>query len=152
MISSFYENTIAGSNVVDCSTFLSNLFQTHPNLDRNEFDKDIREIDWKRVVDSLEATAITSKWEVPEAKGGAKGKSTSIQSFKLKSGDVLGLGCKSTSDCLLIKGLKSFFPQHSFKFGDDEQKAMLKKPLEELLLMKQNDNLTYSEFKKLMTF
>lgn len=78
MISSFYENTIADSNVVDCSTFLSNLFLNHPNLDKTELNKDIREIDWKRVTDSLEASAITSKWEVPEAKGGAKGKSTSI--------------------------------------------------------------------------
>ena len=152
MNSSFYENTIADSNVVDCSTFLENIRLNHPGFDETEFAKDIREIDFQTLIASLNPQALTAKWELPEVKGGAKSKSTSIQSFRLKTGDVLGLGCKVSSNCLLIKGLKSFFPQHSFKFGDDEQKAMLKKPLEELLLMKQNENLTYGEYKKLMSF
>lgn len=50
----------------------------------------------------------------------------------------------------MIKGIKSFFPQHPYKFGDDEQKALLKKPLNELMLFRQN--MSYSDFKKLMTF
>jgi len=78
MVSSFYENTTVGSNVVDCPTFLSNVYNTHTNFDKAEFDKDVREVDWKKVVESLDMDKITSKWELPEVKGGAKGKSTSI--------------------------------------------------------------------------
>ena len=48
--------------------------------------------------------------------------------------------------------MKSFFTQHPFKFGDDEQKALLKKPLAELMLIKQQDSISYGDWKKLMTF
>ena len=53
---------------------------------------------------------ITAKWETPEVKSGTKSKGTGIQSFRLKTGDVLGIGNKVSSNCLLIKGIKSFFP------------------------------------------
>ena len=54
MVSSFYENTIVGSNVVDCNTFLQNIIEKHQNFDKEEFNKDPREIDWKKVVESLD--------------------------------------------------------------------------------------------------
>jgi hypothetical protein len=63
---------------------------------------------------------VTAKFELPEVKGGSKAKSTSIQSFRLKSGDIIGIGNNTKSNCLLLTNMKSFFTQHSFKFGDEE--------------------------------
>ena len=118
--SNFYSELIAESNVVDSTHIDSNLRQNHTNFDNSEFNKDIREMDIISIVDTLTVENITAKFELPEAKGGAKSKSTSIQSFRLSRGDVFGIGNNTYSNCLLLKGMKSFFTQHPYKFGDDE--------------------------------
>ena len=66
-------------------------------------------MDLLSAVSGLTIENVTAKFELPEAKGGAKAKSTSIQSFRLSRGDVLGIGNNTYSNCLLLKGMKSFF-------------------------------------------
>ena len=148
-IPSFYDFALQNSNVIEVEQIRENIASNHPDFDFDEFNKDIREVNFKQVAESLDYSKISAKMEIPEQKG-VKAKGTGIQSFQLKSGDFFGLGNRSYQSSLLLKNIKAFFPQHPFKFGDETQKAMLKKPLEELLLFKQN--MTYGEFKKLMTF
>jgi hypothetical protein len=150
--SNFYSELILDSNVAETGLIDKNLKDHHVDFNESELSKDIREIDFVALAGSLTLENISAKFELPEAKGGAKAKSTSIQSFRLGRGDVLGIGNSNHSSCLLLKGTKSFFTQHSYKFGDEEQKALLKKPLDELLLIKQSGAFTYGEWKKLMTF
>jgi len=107
----------------------------HPDFNIKEFNKPIEQIDWSVVVESLVKEESNAKWEIPEYKVASKSKGTGIMSFGLKHGNVLGLGKNAFSSALMLQGLKSFFPQHSFKFGDDAQKSYLKKPLSELLEM-----------------
>ncbi len=68
---------------------------------------------------SLKQEELNGKWEIPEYKSANKTKGTGIMSFGLKQGNVLGLGNSVYSNALLLEGLKSLFPQHSFVFGDD---------------------------------
>ena len=100
MNTSFYNNTMNDSNTINTETLLDNLKQQHSSFNLTELSSDIREINYKTIIDSLDNSKVTAKWELPETK--AKGKGTGIQSFKLKSGDVLGIGSKVSSNCLLI--------------------------------------------------
>jgi hypothetical protein len=87
-----YDTLLKGSNVVESTFIEKKLAEEHENFDHLEFSKDIREIDFLSLRDSVSLDRITARYELPEAKGGAKSKSTSIQSFRLKTGDILGIG------------------------------------------------------------
>lgn len=69
---------MSDSNTINTENLLNNLIKVHSSLDVNELNKDIREIDYKAVIDSLDMSKVTAKWELPEAKAGVKGKGTGI--------------------------------------------------------------------------
>ena len=149
----FYNSALTNSNVITTTELLETLKTQHANFDLEEFNKPIEQIDWTVLYESLDKEQLNAKWEVPEYKSANKTKGSGIISFGLKSGNVLGLGSGVYSNALMLEGLKSLFPQHSFVFGDDTQKSYLKKPISDLIEMqKTGDDDFKKQFKKLMTF
>jgi|LauGreDrversion4_2_1035121.scaffolds.fasta_scaffold05960_5 hypothetical protein len=115
----FYNSALTNSNVITTTELLETLKTQHANFDLEEFNKPIEQIDWTVLYESLDKEQLNAKWEVPEYKSTNKTKGSGIISFGLKSGNVLGLGSGVYSNALMLEGLKSLFPQHSFVFGDD---------------------------------
>lgn len=115
----FYNSALTNSNVITTTELLETLKTQHANFDLEEFNKPIEQIDWTVLYESLDKEQLNAKWEVPEYKSANKTKGSGIISFGLKSGNVLGLGSGVYSNALMLEGLKSLFPQHSFVFGDD---------------------------------
>jgi hypothetical protein len=76
-IQSFYDFALQNSNVIDTKQMHENIVNNHPDFDFDEFGKDIREINFKEVVNSLDFSKISAKMEIPESKG-VKGKGTGI--------------------------------------------------------------------------
>lgn len=71
---------------------------------------------------------MKAEWVPVKDFGNQKVKSL-YNSVELKQGNVFGIGMKSFNNTLLIKGLKSHFIQHDYKFGDEDQKNQLKQPI-----------------------
>ena len=68
----------------------------------------------------------------------AKPTKAAIQSYALDKSLSLGIGCGKSGDLFHLRGVKSRFSNHSYKFGDEQQKQLLTAPINELEELRRN--------------
>ena len=91
--------------------------ETIDEFDWEEFNKPLSQVDMSKVVQSVKEHELGGKWKQPVSKG-IKGQKQAISKYSLDKSNVLGIGSGRSSNVLLIRGLKSKFAAHPYKFGD----------------------------------
>ena len=81
-------------------------------------------------------TELGGKWKAAVSKNNKPTKAA-IQKYVLDKSTVLGVGHNSSDDMLLLRGLRSKFCSHSYKFGDDLKKDTIKQPLTDIMTYRQ---------------
>lgn len=71
----------------------------------------------KKVADSAKDSGLAGKWKQMVAKGQKPGKQA-ISKYTLDKSTTMGLGSGTRGNTLLIRGLKSKFAGHPYKFGN----------------------------------
>ena len=97
----------------------------------------MHEMDVQKVVNSIRDLSIGGKWKQKVSKN-AKPSKAAIQSFTLDKSFGLGIGSGKSGDLYHVRGLKSRFCNHSYKFGDEVQKGLLNAPIQELEELRRN--------------
>ncbi len=116
-VEAFYGMCKDANTAVLTADDLKHRLEEIKDFDWEEFSKPIHEIDIKRLAESLKGVDITGKWKTPQSKNGKVVKSA-IQSYSLDKSTVAGIGSGKTGSVFLIRGLKSKFTNHAYKFGD----------------------------------
>ncbi len=62
MNTSFYEELMNNSNVKDCNSLKLYLETNQPSFAWDEFNKDIREINWETVLNSMDFNKMNTVW------------------------------------------------------------------------------------------
>ena len=83
------------------------------------------------LVNSIGDLDIGGKWKQKVSKNAKPGKQA-IQSFCLDKSFSFGIGTGKYGSLLHLKGLRSRFSSHSYKFAEDSLKRLLNAPIGEL--------------------
>ncbi len=75
----------------------------------------------RKVAESLGDSGLSGKWKSKQAAAvpGKKVVKSAISKYTLDKSNVLGIGSGWSGSTLILRGLKSRFAGHSYKFGDE---------------------------------